>query len=152
MRSETPRRTGSICDMHSQTFSDLGRAFREAFADQLPFAARESRSEWAPLLDFSETPDSYLVRVDLPGIARDAIDVTTEDESLIIRGENPAPESGDDETLHRRERRYGRFRRALTLPASADLSEVAARLHDGVLEVTVAKTKGAKPRRIQIST
>jgi len=152
MRSDGQHGRGSIWDVHDQTFADIGRALREAFGERNSPPTREARAEWAPPLDFSETPEAFIVRADLPGIAREAIDVTTDDDALIIRGDSRPPEAGDDEAIHRRERRYGRFYRALTLPAAADVSQVSARLHDGVLEVTIAKTKGAKPRRIEISS
>ena len=141
----------NIWDMHSQIFPDLTNAFREAFGENLGRPTREAADEWAPPVDFSETQEGFTVRADLPGIPRDAIDVTTEDDTLIIRGESIAPEPQGDETVHRRERRRGRFRRVLALPVSADLSQVSARLDDGVLEVRIPKTKGAKPRRIEIS-
>ncbi|MFQ5809179.1 MAG: Hsp20/alpha crystallin family protein [Armatimonadota bacterium] len=152
MRSQRQHRRGSIWDVHNQTFADLGRAFREAFGEQLVAPSGEAGAEWVPAVDLSETSESFVVRADLPGIRREAVDVTTEDDTLIIRGENPAPEAGDDDTMHRRERRHGRFRRVLTLPAAADPEQVSARLHDGVLEVTIAKARSAKPRRIEIST
>ncbi|MGD8237270.1 MAG: Hsp20/alpha crystallin family protein [Armatimonadota bacterium] len=152
MRSDRRHPRSSIWDVHSQTFADLGRAFREAFGEQLTVPSGEARAEWAPAVDLSETAESFVVRADLPGIPREAVDVTTEDDALVIRGENPAPEPGDDDTMHRRERRYGRFRRVLTLPAAADPGQISARLHDGVLEVRIAKARSAKPRRIEIST
>ncbi len=151
MRSQRPYRRGSIWDVHNQTFADLGRVFREAFGEHFSIPAREAARDWAPVLDFCEMPESFIIRVDLPGVPRDAVEVTTEDDMLIIRGEKRAPEPRPDATIRRTERQYGRFRRRLTLPAAADVSEISARMHDGVLEVTVAKSKGAKPRRIEIS-
>ena len=151
MPSEGSRRRGDIWDVPSQAFSDIGRAFQEAFGEQRGMPSRERGAQWGPAVDFLETPDSFIVRADLPGVPRGAIEVTTEDDTLVIRGEKPATAMPEADRTHRTERLYGGFRRAIILPAAADLAQVSARLEDGVLEVTIAKSTRAQPRRIEIS-
>jgi len=98
------------------------------------------------------TKDSDLViRAELPGIKQEDVDITLQNGVLTISGEHKADEEEERGGYHVRERRYGSFRRSMTLLVGTDESKVHARLEDGVLEVTV---EGAAieqaPKRIEI--
>ena len=72
---------------------------------------------WAPALDISERKDAYLVTVELPGVEADDLDITLEDGLLTIQGERHFAHDSSEQQFHRVERRYGAFRRSITLPA-----------------------------------
>ena len=105
---------------------------------------------WAPALDISERKDAYLVTVELPGVKLDDLTITLEDGLLTIQGERQFAEESSEQQFHRVERRYGAFRRAITLPAHVQADAVEATVEDGVLQVVVPKAEEAKPKRIQV--
>src|SRR5829696_1098768 len=72
---------------------------------------------WAPALDISERKDAYLVTVELPGVEADDLEITLEDGLLTIQGERHFAHDSSEQQYHRVERRYGAFRRSITLPA-----------------------------------
>jgi HSP20 family protein len=105
---------------------------------------------WSPLADVEETDDAYTVELDLPGVARDDVDIQLDDRRLTVSGDIEEKERRG--ILHRRTRRVGRFHFSVTLPGDVDADNVTAQLHDGVLTVHVPKSAQTKPRRIAISS
>ena len=132
---------------------EINRIFNEALGAARPQGPETaSTTAWSPRLDMAETGENFIVYVDLPGVKQEDIELTIEDNSLLIKGVKPGIESKDGETIHRAERSAGNFYRAIPLPASVDSENIKASLKDGVLEVYLAKVEQAKPRRIEIST
>ena len=105
---------------------------------------------WSPLADIEETDDAYTVEIDLPGVAREDVDIQLDDRRLTVSGDIEEKERKG--ILHRRTRRVGRFHFSVTLPGDVDADDVSAQLHDGVLTVHVPKSAQARPRRIAISS
>ena len=105
---------------------------------------------WAPALDISERKDAYLVTVELPGVQADDLDITMEDGLLTIQGERQFAHDSSEQQFHRVERRYGAFRRSITLPAHVLAEGIQASFDDGVLQILVPKAEEAKPKRIQV--
>lgn len=106
---------------------------------------------WAPALDVQEDKDSFVIRTELPGLQREDIDVSLHDGAVIISGERKVEEVKEGVEVHRRERYYGKFQRALTLPAPVAGDKVKAQYKDGVLTVTLPKVEEAKPKQITVS-
>jgi HSP20 family protein len=105
---------------------------------------------WAPALDISERKDAYLVTVELPGMKAEDLDITMEDGLLTIQGERQFIAESSEQQFHRVERRYGAFRRSITLPAHVMAEGIQASFEDGVLQILVPKAEEAKPKRIQV--
>jgi HSP20 family protein len=105
---------------------------------------------WAPALDISERKDAYLVTVELPGLKPEDLDITMEDGLLTIQGERQFTSESSEQQFHRVERRYGAFRRAITLPAHVMAEGIQASFEDGVLQILVPKAEEATPKRIQV--
>jgi HSP20 family protein len=105
---------------------------------------------WAPALDISERKDAYLVTVELPGLKPEDLNITMEDGLLTIQGERQFTSESSEQQFHRVERRYGAFRRSITLPAHVMAEGVQASFEDGVLQILVPKAEEAKPKRIQV--
>jgi HSP20 family protein len=112
--------------------------------------AMANASGWAPALDIAERKDAYLVTVELPGVKLDDLTITLEDGLLTIQGERRFAEDSSDQQFHRVERRYGAFRRSITLPAHVMADAVEASFEGGVLQILVPKAEEAKPKRIQV--
>jgi HSP20 family protein len=113
-------------------------------------AVGDSSPAWAPALDISERKDAYLVTVELPGVKLDDLQITLEDSLLTIQGERHVTNDTSEQQYHRIERRYGAFRRSITLPAHVMADTVEASFEDGVLQILVPKAEEAKPKRIQV--
>ena len=105
---------------------------------------------WAPALDISERKDAYLVTVELPGLKPEDLDITMEDGLLTIQGERQFTSESSEQQFHRVERRYGAFRRSITLPAHVMAEGIEASFEDGVLQILVPKAEEATPKRIQV--
>jgi HSP20 family protein len=103
---------------------------------------------WVPAVDIEETEDAWIVEAEVPGVARDDVNVEVRDAELVISGEIKERERKG--VLRRRTRRVGRFEYRVTLPAQVDPERVEAQLADGVLTVTVPKSEQARPRRIEV--
>jgi HSP20 family protein len=111
---------------------------------------RAMTTAWAPALDISERKDAYLVTVELPGVEPDDLQITMEDGLLTIQGERQFTQDSSEQQFHRVERRYGAFRRSITLPAQVQADQIEATFDNGVLEIVVPKAEEAKPKRIQV--
>jgi HSP20 family protein len=109
-----------------------------------------STPAWAPALDISERKDAYVVTVELPGIKIKDLEIEFQDGLLTLQGERCfVPDSADEQT-HLTERRYGQFRRSITLPLHVRADAIEASFEDGVLSVVVPKAEEAKPKRIEV--
>ena len=107
-------------------------------------------SDWAPAVDIVEEKDRFILRADVPGVARENIDVSMEDGILTIAGERHTEKHEDVEGVKRFERVSGKFYRRFTLPETADAEGIAARSANGILEVTIPKQPEVQPRRITV--
>jgi HSP20 family protein len=129
--------------------------------DDLFSVLRESRSPamtypWSqarlfPLLNVHESPDSFVVTAEIPGMKTDDLEIRIEGDTLTLKGERKPLESVEGASYHRRERATGIFQRSLTLPASVDSEKVKATYKEGVLTVKLTKSATALPRQISIS-
>jgi HSP20 family protein len=135
-----------------RTQNQLNTLFAHAFdlPGQVQGAAMANTPAWVPALDISERKDAYLVTVELPGVALDDLQITVEDGLLTIQGERHFNNDASDQQFHRVERRYGAFRRAVTLPAHVMADAVEASVEDGVVQILVPKAEEAKPKRVQV--
>ena len=105
---------------------------------------------WAPALDISERKDAYVVTVEVPGVNPDDLDITLEDGLLTIQGERQFTQESTEQQFHRVVRRYGSFRRSITLPSQVKADAIEASFENGVLEVVVPKAEEAKPKKISV--
>jgi HSP20 family protein len=107
---------------------------------------------WTPAVDLYETPKEYVLTAELPGLAREQIEIHAEESRITIRGARAAGPGRDIpcEQYHRVERGHGRFSRAFALPEPIDVEAVSADLKDGVLTVTIPKAADRGTRRINV--
>lgn len=122
-----------------------------SLGDELSQLFEAQLTGWLPALDVSEDKDNYSVRVELPGLKREDIEVSLEDSVLTISGERKSETPAEGTEVHRQERFYGKFSRVLTLPTTVAADKVKAQYKDGILTVTLAKTEEAKPKQIIVS-
>jgi len=104
---------------------------------------------WYPPMDVEEADDHYLVTAELPGLAKGDIDLTVEDNRLVLSGEREW--KGEEDRFHHRERAYGKFTRTYEFPAHVDAATVKAKFKDGVLTITLPKVEQAKAKKVAIN-
>ena len=109
-----------------------------------------SNQAWAPAVDVWETENELVYAFDLPGVARDSINVEFEDGALTVSAERTASSEVQEDRFYRFERRFGSFSRTIALPQGTSDEAIAANYEDGVLEVRVRKPEQPKPRRIAV--
>jgi HSP20 family protein len=119
---------------------------------RLDWPARQTAqvANYVPAFNVVEKPDAYYITADVPGVAEEDVDVTIQDNHLIVSGSRKAEERNEGENYFVYERRSGNFSRAFALPENADSESVEAHLTNGVLELRVAKRESAKPRKVQL--
>jgi HSP20 family protein len=109
-----------------------------------------STASWAPAVDICERKDAYLVTAELPGVKPDDVEITFEDGLLTIQGERHSASYAAGDKAHRVERRYGAFRRSITLPSHVEADKIEASAQDGVLQVLVPKAQEAQAKQIKV--
>jgi len=110
-----------------------------------------SNRGWVPPVDIQETEDAYKLQAELPGLTKDDVNITLENNVLRLSGERKVEKDIKKESYHRVERTYGAFSRAFSLPLQVNSEGVQAAFENGVLTITVPKAEQAKPRKISIS-
>ena len=133
--------------------SDLRNEIDRLFEAPLSDLARTSQllSGWTPALDLYEDKDVYTLRVELPGMKKEDVEVSLHDGSVSISGERKSEEKFRDAEVYRAERFFGRFQRTMSLPGPVAVDKVKAQYKDGILTVTLPKTEEAKPKQIEVN-
>ena len=114
-------------------------------------AAPILESRWIPTVDFSETEKEFVARLEVPGVARDDLEVNVDGRMLTITGNRNFEKEEKGEDFFWRERERGRFVRTLQLPAAVDHGKVTAMCQDGVLTVRMPKAEPTPRSRVQIT-
>lgn len=130
----------------------MDRMFDEFLRDFIPAGSAEENlgRNWLPPVDIKETPETLTLTAELPGVKKEEVQITVENQVLTLRGERKFEKEIKGETYHRVERAYGSFARSFTLPANVKTDRVEASFANGLLTVTFPKLEEAKPRKIEI--
>jgi HSP20 family protein len=112
----------------------------------------ESKFDWAPSVDISETDEEYLIRAALPAVRKEDVRVTVDGGMLTLSGERQQKQDQRQEKFHKVESFYGSFSRSFALPDTVDEAAIRAESKDGVLTIRVPKTKAEakKPTTIKV--
>jgi HSP20 family protein len=136
-----PSELGDFADEVRTIFGELGRAFG---TDALT-------GECAPPLDLLETDDAFEISLDLPGVTADRVRVVLKGSAVLVAGDKSARRGPCESSFHLVERGFGRFARAVRLPAPCDGQRAQATLHRGELRVTLPKISERRGRVIPIT-
>jgi len=129
--------------------SRINRLFDEPFF-RTDREDHEVMGMWYPVVDMFEENDSFVIKAELPGMDKKDISVDVKDRVLTLKGERKYENEVKEENYYRRERSYGKFQRAFTLPADIDPNEIKADYKDGLLKIEVPKPEDHKPKEITI--
>jgi HSP20 family protein len=122
-----------IFDEIEETFENVfGRPFYPVAYSREP----EVRA-WSPPMEIYDTDGTFTMRMELPGVKMEDIDITAAGDSVTIKGERKEPEGAHEESYLLCERCYGTFERTITFPSEIDLDNIRANYNNGILELTV---------------
>jgi HSP20 family protein len=128
----------------------LQRRMDRLFQDTYGTERTPWRAGGYPLVNLSEDKDHFYVRAELAGVQATDLEITLQDNNLILRGERKIPAEEKQVNYHRRERESGFFRRIVALAAQVAGDKVEATCKDGILTIKMAKPEEVKPRKIEV--
>ena len=128
----------------------MDRLFNEAFGKTWGTEEGLATGVWAPPVDVFETPESIVLKADLPDVKKDEVDISIENGTLTLKGERKMEKETKEKNFYRMERSYGTFTRSFTLPPTVDSEKVGASFESGVLTVTLPKREESKPKQIKV--
>src|ERR1700678_4522411 len=106
---------------------------------------------FVPPVDIYEDEQKLVLKLEIPGIRQEDLDVRMENSTLSVKGERSFESEGKEENFHRVERRYGSFYRAFTLPNTVDPNSIKADYEAGVLTLELHKRAETKPKQIKVN-
>jgi HSP20 family protein len=107
-------------------------------------------SEWTPPVDIFELGETFVLKLEIPEVDRDSIDIKIHENELTIKGERKLEPGIDPDNYHRMERGYGVFTRSFSLTKTIDSSRIKAVFKDGILRIELPKKEEVKPKQITI--
>src|SRR5205807_2604967 len=129
----------------------MNQLFSQSFSGQGGRSEQQlAYSNFIPPVDVYEDEHHITLLAEMPGVEEKDLNLHVENNVLTINGERKLENAEKKENFHRIERRYGRFSRSFTLPATADPQNVNAEFENGVLKVAIGKREEAKPKQIRI--
>ncbi len=127
----------------------MNRLFRETQGNSQDESL--TSSSFAPAVDVYEDEHNVTLKIEVPGIDEQDIDVRVENNTLTVHGERKIGKEEKEENYRRVERQYGSFTRTFNLPATVDAEKVQADYDKGVLKITLPKKAEAKPKQIKVN-
>lgn len=146
-----------IASEMGQTLENIRRTFDRFIEPNYP-ATRHletgngTETFFTPAIETGWTKDDLNLRLIVPGVTQDDLEVTIQGNQLLIRGERKAPEYTEKEGAFYSGLAYGRFERFVDLPNGLELDKMRVHLHDGILDIWIPKAAEMKPKKIQIGT
>lgn len=107
-------------------------------------------TSWLPAMDLVENDNTYVAKVELPGVSKDDVKITLQDNTLTIRGEKKSEKETKEANYHHLERSYGAFQRSFALPGSVKSDKVEAEYKDGILTITLPKSEESRRKQIDV--
>ena len=132
-----------------RTSGDLDEVFNRFFGSEL--ASRWPAGGFQVPTDVFHSEDKLVIRMDLPGVRPDEVDVTVQENVLVINGKRQFPYDGDKVRFLRRGTFYGDFAQRVQLGKGLDVERIEARFDNGVLELTLPYKEEVQPKKISIS-
>jgi HSP20 family protein len=129
----------------------LQNRFNSLLQDLGGDAETVTAASFVPAVDVYEDAEKVVLKLEIPGIREQDVDVRVENQTLSVRGERKFEAEEKEENFHRIERRYGSFFRSFSLPTSVDTENVKASYNAGVLKLEMKKKASAQPRQIKIN-
>ena len=127
----------------------MDRLFDDAFTR--PWGLYDGRRGLGmPAVDMYQTDENVVVKVAVPGMKSDDVQISVTGDTLSIKGETKEESNSKEKAYHIREQRWGAFERTLTLPTAVKSDKATAEFENGVLTVTLPKADAVKPKVITV--
>jgi HSP20 family protein len=107
-------------------------------------------SAWTPPVDIFELGDTFVLKLEIPEVDKESIDIKINDNELTIKGERKLEPGIEPDNYHRMERGYGTFTRSFSLTKTIDSTKIKAAIKDGILRIELPKKEEVKPKQIKI--
>ncbi len=130
----------TLQDRLDKMYRDMEKTRKEEFVS----------SEWTPPVDIFEVGNTFILKLEVPEVIKETIDIKIHENELTIKGERKLEAGVEPDNYYRMERGYGVFARSFTLTKSIDASNIKAVLKDGILRVELPKKEEVKPKQIKI--
>jgi HSP20 family protein len=140
------RPTREMEEMRRRFEDDVVRPAMRAVWERVP----EEVKGWSPAVDVSEKGEVVEIKVELPGVKQEDVDVSISNDMLLIKGERRMEAGIKNEDYSRNEIAYGTFYRSISLPANVETKNIEATYEDGILRIKLQRAAGAKPRKINV--
>ena len=124
----------TLRDRMDRLFEDSLNRFRGGEGDR-------AHSTWSPAVDIYETTEDIIIKAEIPGVSKKDISVELKNDSLYLKGERKFKKEFKEENYHRMERSYGTFSRIFSLPTSVEQDKIKAKFKNGVLQISIPKTR-----------
>jgi HSP20 family protein len=131
-------------------FASLQDRVNTLFQDFAGESAPVTTAAFAPAVDVYENAEKVVLKLDVPGMKEEDLDIRVENQTLTVRGERKFETEEKEENFHRIERRYGSFFRSFSVPTTVDTENVQATYEAGVLKLELKKKASAQPKQIKI--
>jgi len=144
-----------MADLSTDLFSmrdEMNRMFDRFFKRSTFDDDNTAMHALVPDVDITEKDDSYILKADLPGVAKDDVKITLRENILTIKGEKKREREEKHRDSYRSERMYGTFERTFTLPSIVRDEKIQANFKDGVLTVEIPKSEEVKPKEIPVKS
>jgi len=125
---------------------DMNRFVTDFFDESV----REELSTFNPAVDLVDIDGSLQVKVELPGMKKDDVEISLKEDLLTIKGEKKEEKEEKEQSRYYVERTYGTFSRTLTLPTPVKSDQVKAVFEDGILMITLPKDEEEKVREFKV--
>ncbi|MDP1602380.1 MAG: Hsp20/alpha crystallin family protein [Legionella sp.] len=129
---------------------DLSHLLEHLFKGQAEDSSFVDTGTWAPAVDIKEEKDRFIVIADIPGVQKEDIHISLENNLLTLHGERRFEKTSEQEGYSRIERMQGQFYRRFNLPQTADESKISAKCKHGVLEISIPKRNPSVEKRIEV--
>ncbi|WP_019501787.1 Hsp20/alpha crystallin family protein [Pseudanabaena sp. PCC 6802] len=135
-------------------FGTLSRQIDRVFEEigNIDRSPKSVKSDWVPRAELLDSPDQIVLRVYLPGVDANNLDIEATRESIVISGDRPYQKPTEDRRYYWSEFNYGKFHRAFSLPVAVAHDRVQADYRDGILTIALPKlvTESKKTVKVQV--
>lgn len=137
---------GAVANLQNSINKLFNDAFSRTNVDE-DFAL----SAWKPVVDIFDKDDAIVIHAELPGVKKEDVAIEVKDNVMTLRGERSESKEIKEEKYYRKERTFGSFHRAFSLPSAINPDTIKATFKDGVLEIEIPKPEEQKPKQVKIS-